>query len=60
MKQFIKTTEYKFIDTKQMIPHLECYLIKEDNHLYAEQISGHHIDMGKIIKMSDTKEDIKG
>lgn len=59
MKQFIKTTKYICVDTKQLIPHLECYIIKENNHLYAEQITGQHIDLGKIIKMSDIKEDIE-
>lgn len=58
MKQFIKTNWYTCVDTKEMIPHLECYVIKEDNHLYAEQINGQHIDLGKIIQMSNKKEDI--
>ena len=57
MKRYIKTDKYKCIDTHKLVPHMECYIIK-DNKLYVEQISGHIFDLGTIIIMKDNNENM--
>ena len=59
MKRYVRTTDCLLIDTHQLIPHLECYLKKED-HLYAEQINGQLIDLGRIIQESDSRTEVEG
>ena len=59
MKRYVKTTEFVCIDTKQLIPHLECYLKKNDR-LLAEQIDGRMIDLGRILLESDSLTEVEG
>lgn len=47
----------KVIDTKLMIPHVECYLI-EDNKLYSESIDGIIYCLGDIIKQGNSIEEV--
>ena len=59
MKRYVRTTDFINIDTKLLIPHLECYLEK-DGHLFAEQINGQLIDLGKILLESDSPTGVEG
>lgn len=59
MKRYVRTTDYVFIDTHLLIPHLECYL-KKDDHLFAEQINGQLIDLGKILFETDVPTEVEG
>ena len=42
----------KLIDTSVLIPHLECYFIK-DTCLFVEHTDGSYTNLGKIIKQFD-------
>lgn len=53
------TSDCSCVDTKKLIPHLECY-IEKNGHLYAEQISGQLIDLGKILLESDSLAEVEG
>ena len=60
VNRYIKVSDRGFekvIDTKLMIPHVECYLI-EDNKLYSESIDGIIYCLGEIVKQSDSIEDV--
>lgn len=59
MKRYVKTTKYVCIDTRDMIPHLECYL-EQNGHLIAEQINGYTIDLGEILLASDSLAEVEG
>ena len=53
MKRYVVTTQYECVDTCEILPHLECYVVGKNNHLYAEQIDGYKIDLGLIIDEFD-------
>lgn len=57
MKRYVITDMSGVIDTRILIPHLECY-IEHSGKLYAEQISGHMLDLGKIVAAVDSLDDL--
>lgn len=57
MKRYVITDTSGVVDTKLLIPHLECY-VEQFGRLYAEQISGYMIDLGRIIAETDSVEDL--
>jgi hypothetical protein len=59
MKRWVMTTDCPCVDTKKLIPHLECY-VEKDGNLYAEQISGQLINLGKILLESDSLSEVEG
>lgn len=60
MPKYIKildTSGEKLVDTSILIPHLECYLIK-DNQLYFESTDGIEYFLGNVLDTYDTLEQI--
>lgn len=57
MKRYVITDTSGVVDTKVLIPHLECY-VEQFGRLYAEQISGYMIDLGRIIAATDSLEGV--
>ena len=57
MKRYVITDASGVVDTSILIPHLECY-VEQFGRLYAEQISGYMIDLGRIIAETESIENL--
>ena len=57
VKRYIKVLSGKLVDTSLILPHTECYFI-EDCKLFAEQIDGTNVYLGKVICESNNLSEL--
>lgn len=58
IKKYIQVLSGKVVDTSLILPHTECYVVIDDK-LYAEQIDGSEVYLGKIVHESDRLSDLE-
>lgn len=56
MLKYIVTDKY-IVNTSQLLPHIECYIIRNDI-LYEETIDGRLLPIGNIEIMSNSPDNL--
>ena len=53
VKRYYRLSNNKIVDTSVILPHTECYFEKGGS-LFAEQLDGSEVNLGKIIESGDS------
>ena len=53
VKRYYVLANNRLVDTSVILPHTECYLEK-DGSLFAEQLDGSEVNLGKIVESGDS------